>query len=396
MFNEQDEKSLEQELNSKQNADDENVEFNMKPKKKRFDTFKIRYKKDKKKYLVAMSALCAMLSMTMGSSYAYLTYISQTEHSVIIDAGELALSFYNEQNYISIENAVPVKDQVGLANEQEYSFDIKNNGTIPASYKITLNNTCETGNGVDLCIPDEYIKVGLKVGNADYKVVERNNKSEYVIETGSLSKGGYNSYKMKVWLAHNTPNTYNSAGGLRVVYKAQLGITYEQSKTNFAGEIDSTNYTIAHSSNRTTSEIKNDGSFDGLNNQPYYRIHGNSSATDIDTSWSITSANDISVIAGNTYTLSFLVRSENAVVTQYIDKRDGNQNMTNITWSDNTKTKLSSIKNFANDGQWHLIKEDITVPQGVTSGRINIGNDAPNLYGEGSYIDIANIKFTDK
>ena len=32
--------------------------------------------------------------------------------------------------------------------------------------------------GLDLCIPDEYIKVGIKIGSGSYKVVERNDKNE--------------------------------------------------------------------------------------------------------------------------------------------------------------------------------------------------------------------------
>ena len=396
MFNEQDEKSLEQEINNNQTPEEENVEINLIQKKKNFNDFKVRYKKDKKKYLVAMSALCAMLSMTMGSSYAYLTYVSETNNTVIIDAGQLALSFYNEQNIISIEDAVPVKDQVGLESDQEYSFNVKNNGTIPAIYKITLDNTCQTGANIDLCIPDEYIKVGIKIGTGDYKVIERSGKSEYIIDNGNLQSGGLNSYKMKVWLSHDTPNTYNATGGQKIVYKGKLGLTYTQGKTNFASEISTANYTVTNYQNRTTSEIKNDATFDGLTNQPYFRIHGNSSTENIDTSWTITDNHAINIIEGNKYTLSFYVRSENAEVTQYMDYRDVNQNMTHILWSDNTKSKLSSIKNFANDGEWHLITTTVTAPQGATTATISIGNDNPNLYGTNSYIDIGNIKFTEK
>ena len=68
---------------------------------------------------------------------------------------------------------------------------------------------------------------------------------------------------------------------------------------------------------------------------------------------------------------------------------------TYIDWSDGTRTYLKQIKGFKNDGQWHLITEKITVPVGVTSGKIRIGNDIPNLYGEGSYIDIGGIQFTE-
>lgn len=232
MFEENEEKSLEHEISSNDNnTSEEEVQINVTRKRKRFDDFKIRYKKDKKKYLVTLSTILAMLSMTMGLSYAYLTYVSQTDNTVVLDAGTLALTFQNEENVISLLNAVPMKDQAGLEQEEEYSFDIKNNGSIPAIYKITLDNTCESGNGLDLCIPDEHIKVGIKAGSTDYKVVERNDKSEYIIATGSLDANESDNYKMKIWLAHNTPDTYNAKGNQSIAYKGQLGLSYEQGKT---------------------------------------------------------------------------------------------------------------------------------------------------------------------
>ena len=410
MFSERDQKQIEEEISSQENNElEENVQIDMLTKAKlqsefgkgyssKFKNLQIKYKKDKRKVLVAIAGLLAMFSALMGSSYAYLTYVSKTNNSITINAGSLALIFQNEENMINITNAVPVKDQVGLNSDKEYNFQIKNNGSIPAKYKITLEETCVTGNDVDVCIPDEYVKVGLKVGDNDYKVVERNDKNEYILETGSLPKGATNTYKMKIWLDHETPNTYNAAGNKNIVYKGKLGLSYEQgTKVNLVGEISNDNYTVTHYQNRTTSEIKNDGSFAGLINQPYFRING-VSTTSVDTSWSIRNNAAFSVVEGNQYVLSFYVRSENALGgNQYFYVYDNDtSNCVSINWNDGSRSKLSSAKNFDNDGQWHLITDTFTVPAGVTSGTINIGNDTPNLYGEGSYIDIANIKFTDK
>jgi len=228
MFDENEEKEIELDLSNQDNNKEEVVQINVTSKRKRFDDLRIKYRKNKKKYLILMSAILAMLSMTMGSSYAYLTYVSQTDNTITINAGTLALTFRNEENVIRLLNTLPVKDQVGLEQEDEYSFKIKNNGTIPAKYVITLDDVCETGNGLDLCIPDEYIKVGIKVGTSDYKVVERNDKDKYVIETGSLEANGVQSYKMKLWLAHNTPDTYNAKSNLSIAYKGKLGLSYEQ------------------------------------------------------------------------------------------------------------------------------------------------------------------------
>ena len=239
MFSEKDQSELEKDIKHQIDNDDDDIQIDMSNEAKikgslgknyssKFKNLQIKYKKDKKKILVVLAGILTMISALCGSSYAYLTYVSKTENSVTINAGTLALVFQNEENVISLTNAVPVKDSVGLQSDKEYSFDVKNTGTLPAKYTITLDDICTTGNGVDVCMPDEYIKVGIKVGNKAYKVVERNDKNEYVIETGSLDANEVQSYKMKIWLAHRTPNTYNGADDKNVYYKGKLGLTYEQ------------------------------------------------------------------------------------------------------------------------------------------------------------------------
>lgn len=232
MFDEKDEKSLEEELlqNKKQKKDEE-VEINISSNKKhfnsRFKSLQIKYKKDPKKFIVLASSIFVMLSMLIGSSYAYLTMTSKTNSSVTINAGSLALTFQNEANTISLQDVVPMSDGEGLAQLDEYSFDIKNNGSIPATYTITLDNTCQTGENIDLCIPDDYIKVGLKIGNNDYEVLEKKGTS-YILDTGTLQKRGIQTYKMKVWLDYDTPNTYNAKNSQNIVYQGRLGLAFEQ------------------------------------------------------------------------------------------------------------------------------------------------------------------------
>ena len=223
------------------NSKDEEVQINVSHKKKRFDTFRMKYKKDKKKYMVIMVAMLIMLSTVVGTSYAYLRGISKTNNSVVISAGTIALTLQNDENVLDISNAVPMSDEDGLAQSTEYSFDVKNNGTIPAVYTITLDNTCEAGNGIDLCIPDQYIKVGIKTGNEEYKVLEKKDQEKYIIETGELQKGKKQTYKMKIWLDYNTPNTYNAVNNQVIAYKGKLGLTYKQGK-------DDGSKTIFHSS----------------------------------------------------------------------------------------------------------------------------------------------------
>jgi len=60
----------------------------------------------------------------------------------------------------------------------------------------------------------------------------------YVLDAGSINSGEVKTYKMKVWLDYNTPNTYNSKGKLNVIYSGKLGLSYEQGVNSYsAGDI---------------------------------------------------------------------------------------------------------------------------------------------------------------
>ena len=246
-------KSIEEEIleNRKTKKEEqENIEVDIvKPKlkhrvfsfNKTFDNLKIKYKKDPKKFIVLAASILVAFSLVIGSSYAYLTYISKTNSITTIEAGTLALNFKNETNSISLNNALPIKDEEGLEGKEEYEFTIENTGSLPASYVITLDNTCVAGKSytidgtsinADICIPINYIKVGLKEGSSDYKVLEYNeSESQYIIDAGSLNSNGTKTYKMKLWLDYDTPNDYNSHGTLDVIFSAKLGLSYEQGVT---------------------------------------------------------------------------------------------------------------------------------------------------------------------
>ena len=213
---------------------------NRKKFSKKFDDLKIKYKKDPKKYIVMASCLLLALALLGGTSYAYLSYVSKTGNTTVIEAGTLALTFANESNAITLDNAVPQQDNNALEENTEYTFSIKNNGSLAASYKITLDNTCTldktysiNGESVkpDTCIPDSHIKVGIKEGNGEYTVLDKTSESDYVIASGSLNGGAEKSYTMKIWLDYDTPNDYNSHGTLNIIYSGKLGLDYEQGVT---------------------------------------------------------------------------------------------------------------------------------------------------------------------
>ena len=230
-------------------GDDVSIEVSRRGKIKRFfsrnfsnkfKNLKIKYKKDPKKFAVVTLGLLVAFSALIGSSYAYLTYISKTNSSTVINAGTLALVFKNDSNAITLDGALPMKDSDGLNSKDIYEFSIENTGSISATYRVTLDNTCSLGKSYEvggasvtpnICIPDNYVKVGISENGGEYKVLERksaNEESSYIIATGSLNAGKTISYKMKIWLDYSTPNTYNTTENSIALYAGKLGLSYEQ------------------------------------------------------------------------------------------------------------------------------------------------------------------------
>ena len=131
-------------------GDDVSIEVSIRGKIKRFfsrnfsnkfKNLKIKYKKDPKKFAVVTLGLLVAFSALIGSSYAYLTYISKTNSSTVINAGTLALVFKNDSNAITLDGALPMKDSDGLNSKDIYEFSIENTGSISATYRVTLDNT---------------------------------------------------------------------------------------------------------------------------------------------------------------------------------------------------------------------------------------------------------------
>ena len=167
---------------------------------------------------------------------------------------------------------------------------------------------------------------------------------------------------------------------------------------NLAPEINDGNYTFYHHYSRTSSEFKNE------NGENYIRINGNQGNENIDTLWILYSINKRILYQGD-YVLSFDVRSANSVLSQSIGKiipgsgntigRTGLYKRYNLSWKFEEEYLLSNIEKsftFDNDGEWHHFSSKVNIPYSVNDALIEIGNDAPNLYGTNSYLDIKNIQ----
>ena len=75
--------------------------------------------------------------LVLGTSYAVFRVTTTGEKENVVSAGKLDVRVENEQNEITINNALPQTEEEGKQNTP-YTFDIVNRGNINAMYDLYL------------------------------------------------------------------------------------------------------------------------------------------------------------------------------------------------------------------------------------------------------------------
>lgn len=119
----------------------------------------MKEKKMNKRKMIPILILLIILVVVIAGSYAWLTFAIESDNKNTLRAGTLSLILDDSATEgISIENAIPTSEEKGITQEG-YTFKLKNNGSIPTDYKITLENYgSETE---DERIPDSSIRYEL-------------------------------------------------------------------------------------------------------------------------------------------------------------------------------------------------------------------------------------------
>ena len=204
---------------------------------KKFNKLDFGDKAKKKKIISLAVTIVGILLIVTGTSAAYL--MSQKEGTKnTITAGTLVLSLPTESEGITLNGALPISDEAGVSGSNSYTFTLKNSGTLKMNYAIYLKNKCSTTSSItinsetitpDICIPNEYVKVGLKKGTEDYQIITLNN-DELLIK-GTMNSNETIDFSLKIWLDENTPNEYNAIlDGVErnIIYYGKLELTGEQ------------------------------------------------------------------------------------------------------------------------------------------------------------------------
>ena len=198
----------------------------------KFDKLKVKYKDNPGVKISFLLGIISILFIFVGGSYAFIFKSVYTQSINTISAGSLVITLENTTPVISVNNAIPTPDDVALSDSTTYDFTLKNTGSINAKYKLSLINSCIVGNSytvgdssvkADVCIPAQYVKAGISKDGEDFKVVKVDSDGNIILDSGLLERSASSSYKLKLWLDYDTPNSYNVKNKNTVMsYKIQL------------------------------------------------------------------------------------------------------------------------------------------------------------------------------
>lgn len=176
-------------------------------------------------------ALAVALVLLIGGTYAWLTITLTGTKTTRIEAGTLSLELVEEANEINIEDALPMTDTDGEAQENPYTFTLNNNGNISSVYTVFLDSVAidETLKAM----PQNRVKYSVVktiktiVGSKDSLGEDGDTKDTVVstetlttdvfsitgvpqdskqLDTGTLAANNYIEYELRLWIDENATN----------------------------------------------------------------------------------------------------------------------------------------------------------------------------------------------
>lgn len=154
--------------------------------------------------------------LMLGSSYALLRTSRRGTNSYTTNVGLLEITFKDNVETLTLNNAYPMTDEEGMEQSDELVFSIKNTGELDTSYNVYIEETSPT-----LEFKNVIRYVNSKNNWETFSDIKTLSEDKYIEQDGYLKKGAEVTYNVKCWLAENADNTYmNKIFSARIVVEA--------------------------------------------------------------------------------------------------------------------------------------------------------------------------------
>lgn len=124
----------------------------------------------------------------------------QTTRDVDFNSDSLDVIFHDSGNKITIDKVTPMTDSVGLSSNS-YNLSIKNNLTVPVSYKIRVVDDAELNlEDEDRLIPKDQIRISVKDGKKNNKIYTLSELEKGLLLDSDIKALGKVDITVRVWV----------------------------------------------------------------------------------------------------------------------------------------------------------------------------------------------------
>ena len=181
-----------------------------------------------KKELIKNGIIVALILLVAGFCTYKIYYKFQNDRDVDYNSESLNVVFHDTQgDKLSITKVTPVTDSVGLSSNT-YSLDVKNNLTVPVPYKIKIvpdldkveEDECE-----EILIPDEDIRISVKVGKKDNEIYTLSELEDGVLLDTEVKALSSDDVSIRIWVNKDS----KLPGGSKMHYHGIIQVVENES-----------------------------------------------------------------------------------------------------------------------------------------------------------------------
>jgi len=172
-------------------------------------------------YIILGVAILGIISILIGASFAFGVFQMDSTRRQVIKAADMDVILIEDSDGITLTDAVPVYDEVGLIGEA-YKFRLVNQGGIPATYYIRLKDTTSSENKLSA----SDVRLGLKIDG----VTEVRNLSDVsslyknALDSGIIRYQEEIHYELRLWIK-DTITDLTTIEGKTLSYKVEVELT---------------------------------------------------------------------------------------------------------------------------------------------------------------------------
>ena len=179
--------------------------------------------KSSKKKALTITLGAILMVVTIGITYAFISLVLIGEKEIVINAGVLDLVL-EEENAITISDALPMHDAVGMIQEDVFVFRLVNKTSNPTNYILKLSKI-----NVDNELSPSDVKYYLtKEGVGEPKLLS-SLPTDGTVDSGTIVGNDTIDYTLRLWIDSGVTDE-TAISGKTLSYKIDAESSQENSK----------------------------------------------------------------------------------------------------------------------------------------------------------------------